>query len=112
MTYIFPRDAHVAREERPTGRFATRGSRVRIPSAPWPHFPHGDIVMPRAPRVLLLAALLIPAAAVAQAPPTPLRIAASTLASVEETLNARGIGNQWYEEDASLSGASRLALPS
>src|ERR1700694_1739459 len=110
MTYIFPRDAHVAREERPTGRFATRGSRVRIPSAPWPHFPHGDILRPLAPRVLLLPPLLIPAAAVAQAPPTPLRIAASTLASVEVHLNARRIGNQWYEEAPSLSGPSRIAI--
>jgi hypothetical protein len=45
-----------------------------------------------------------------QAPPTPLRIAASTLASVEVHLNARRIGNSWYEEDASLSGPSRIAI--
>lgn len=58
----------------------------------------------------LLAALLLPTAAVAQTPPTPLRIAASTLASVEVHLNARRIGNSWYEEDASLSGPSRIAI--
>jgi hypothetical protein len=45
-----------------------------------------------------------------QAPPTPLRIAASSQASVEVHLNARRIGNAWYEEDASLSGPSRIAI--
>src|SRR6266550_2819120 len=45
-----------------------------------------------------------------QTPATPLRIAASSLASVEVHLNARRIGNQWYEEDASLSGPSRIAI--
>jgi hypothetical protein len=57
------------------------------------------------------AALLVPVVGVAQnAAPTPLRIAASSLASVEVHLNARRIGNQWYEEDASLSGPSRIAI--
>jgi hypothetical protein len=46
----------------------------------------------------------------AQAPQTPLRIAASSFASVEVHLNARRIGNQWYEEDASLSGPARIAI--
>ena len=46
----------------------------------------------------------------AQAPPSPLRIAASSFASVEVHLNARRIGNQWYEEDASLSGPTRIAI--
>lgn len=60
----------------------------------------------------LLAVLTIPVVSAAQnAPPaTPLRIAASSLASVEVHLNARRIGNQWYEEDASLSGPSRIAV--
>ncbi len=59
----------------------------------------------------LLAALMIPVLSAAQnAPPAPLRIAASSLASVEVHLNARRIGNQWYEEDASLSGPSRIAV--
>jgi hypothetical protein len=40
----------------------------------------------------------------------PLRIAASTFATVEVHLNARRIGNRWYEEDASLSGPSRIAI--
>jgi hypothetical protein len=54
---------------------------------------------------LLLAALFV-----AQTPPTPLRIAASSFASVEVHLNARRIGNSWYEEDASLSGPARIAI--
>src|SRR5467141_4962391 len=45
-----------------------------------------------------------------QAAPTPLRIAASSQATVEVHLNARRIGNQWYGEDASLSGPSRIAI--
>jgi DUF2911 family protein len=40
----------------------------------------------------------------------PLRIAASTFASVEVHINARRIGTQWYEEDASLTGPSRIAI--
>src|SRR6266850_5242844 len=54
--------------------------------------------------------LLIPVVILAQATPTPLRIAASSLALVEVHLNARRVGNQWYEEDASLSGPSRIAI--
>jgi len=45
-----------------------------------------------------------------QTPATPLRIAASSQATVEVHLNARHIGNRWYEEDASLSGPSRIAI--
>jgi hypothetical protein len=45
-----------------------------------------------------------------QPPPTPLRIAASSFATVEVHLNARPIGRQWYEEDASLTGPSRIAI--
>jgi hypothetical protein len=54
--------------------------------------------------------LLIAVVILAQATPSPLRIAASTYASVEVHLNARRVGNQWYEEDASLSGPSRIAI--
>src|SRR6185312_6712970 len=46
----------------------------------------------------------------AQQPATPLRVAASSYASVEVHLNARRIGDRWYEEDASLSGPSRIAI--
>ena len=42
--------------------------------------------------------------------PTPLRVAASSFASVEVHINARPIGRGWYEEDASLSGPSRIAI--
>lgn len=45
-----------------------------------------------------------------QAPPTPRRIAASSYATVEVHLNARPIGKEWYEEDASLTGPSRIAI--
>ena len=56
-------------------------------------------------------ALLIPMVMLAQAsPPPPLRIAASSFASVEVHLNARRIGNRWFEEDASLSGPSRITI--
>src|SRR6266699_1586787 len=55
----------------------------------------------------ILFAVLAPAP---QAAPTPLRIAASSQASVEVHLNARRIGNRWFEEDASLSGPSRIAI--
>ncbi|PYO95493.1 MAG: hypothetical protein DMD62_01195 [Gemmatimonadetes bacterium] len=60
----------------------------------------------------MLAGLLLPFLALAQQqqPATPLRIAASSQASVEVHLNARRIGNRWFEEDASLSGPSRIAI--
>jgi hypothetical protein len=49
--------------------------------------------------------------AVAQAPEqAPLRIAASTLASVELHVNARKAAGRWYAEDAGLSGPSRIAI--
>src|SRR5881628_2367304 len=62
----------------------------------------------------MIIGFLIPAVLLAQVqqqqPAPPLRIAASSLASVEVHLNARRIANQWYEEDASLSGPSRIAI--
>ena len=51
-----------------------------------------------------------PAQQPARPPETPLRIAASSYATVEVHLNARRIGQRWYEEDASLSGPSRIAI--
>lgn len=59
-----------------------------------------------------MIAALVPFVVLAQAqqPATPLRIAASSQATVEVHLNARRIGNRWYEEDASLSGPSRIAI--
>jgi len=60
----------------------------------------------------MIVGLLIPAVILAQVqePAVPLRIAASSQASVEVRLNARRIGNRWFEEDASLSGPSRIAI--
>jgi hypothetical protein len=63
----------------------------------------------------LVVAAIVPSSPVAAqgqpAPPAPpLRVAASSFATVEVHLNARRIGRQWYEEDASLTGPSRLAI--
>jgi hypothetical protein len=54
----------------------------------------------------------LPTAAVSQGQPAQpqLRIAASSFASVEVHLNARKIGTRWYEEDAGLTGPSRIAI--
>ncbi|MGH7520415.1 MAG: DUF2911 domain-containing protein [Gemmatimonadales bacterium] len=59
---------------------------------------------------IVAVALLVPLVSAAQTPPTPLRIAASSFATVEVHLNSRRIGNSWYEEDASLTGPSRIAI--
>ncbi len=63
---------------------------------------------------MIAVALLAPVVSAAQtpppAPPPPLRIAASSFASVEVHLNSRRIGDSWYEEDASLTGPSRIAI--
>jgi hypothetical protein len=63
-------------------------------------------------RLAALAALTLSSAAAQgqPAPPPPLRIAASTFATVEVHLNARRIGDRWYEEDAGLTGPSRIAI--
>lgn len=66
-------------------------------------------------RSILAAAALIalaagPAAAQQQPAPTPLRIAASSFATVEVHLNSRPIGGEWYEEDAALTGPARIAI--
>jgi len=59
----------------------------------------------------MLIEFLLPAVILAQnQPQTPLRIAASSFATVEVHLNSRRIGNSWYEEDASLTGPSRIAI--
>jgi hypothetical protein len=42
--------------------------------------------------------------------PPPLRIAASSFATVEVHLNSRPIGGEWYEEDAALTGPARIAI--
>lgn len=66
--------------------------------------------MTRSLPLALVAALSICQLANAQERQTPLRIAASSFATTEVHLNSRRIGNQWYEEDASLTGPSRIAI--
>jgi len=69
--------------------------------------------MQRIPGKLAVVAALIGGAqgAAAQAPQTPPpRMAASSYASVEVHINARNIGGQWYQEDAGLSGPSRIVI--
>jgi len=65
-------------------------------------------------RLAVLSALALTATAVnpthAQSKDPPRRIAASSFATVEVHLNARPIGRQWYEEDAALTGPSRIAI--
>lgn len=58
----------------------------------------------------LILVLTGTATAEGQEAQTPLRVAASSFASVEVHLNARRIGDRWYEEDASLSAPSRIAI--
>ena len=65
------------------------------------------------PRVLVTVLALIVSGISLQAqgaPPTPRRIAASSFATEEVHINARPIGNQWYEEDAALTGPARIAI--
>jgi hypothetical protein len=68
--------------------------------------------MPRLATALAALSLAASPSLRAQAPtpPPPPRIAASSFATVEVHLNARRIGRQWYEEDASLTGPSRIAI--
>ena len=69
--------------------------------------------MQRIPVKLAVIAVLLGGAkeAVAQGPQNPPpRMAASSYASVEVHINARNIGGQWYQEDAGLSGPSRIAI--
>jgi hypothetical protein len=61
--------------------------------------------------IMAAALALVAGAAAAQEPQqAPLRVAASSFATVEVHLNARRIGGRWYEEDASLTGPSRIAI--
>jgi hypothetical protein len=56
----------------------------------------------------VLAAASGSGAQATQRPPT--RAAASSFATVEVHINARPIGRQWYQEDASLGGPARIAI--
>ena len=60
--------------------------------------------------VLFLATASAGSDAQQQPAQPPLRIAASSFATVEVHLNARRIGTRWYEEDAALTGPSRIAI--
>jgi hypothetical protein len=46
----------------------------------------------------------------AQTQAPPIRMTASSFATVEVHINARPIGNRWYAEDAGLGGPSRIAI--
>jgi len=59
--------------------------------------------------LIALAVAAVPSVVLSQNEP-PKRIAASSFATVEVHLNARPIGKRWYEEDAALTGPSRIAI--
>ncbi len=64
-------------------------------------------------RILVVGSAALVAAAqpgTAQEQQAPLRVAASSFASTEVHINARRIGTRWFEEDASLTGPSRIAI--
>lgn len=65
------------------------------------------------PRLLIAAATLAASAMTLHAQAgqdPPRRIAASSFATVEVHVNARPIGSKWYEEDAALTGPSRITI--
>jgi Protein of unknown function (DUF2911) len=66
--------------------------------------------MNRISAVSCAALLFASQVADAQEQQAPLRIAASSFASTEVHLNSRRIGTRWFEEDASLTGPSRIAI--
>src|SRR5258707_8968713 len=59
---------------------------------------------------LLFAVLATPTLAAQQPPAPPPRVAASSFASTELHVDQRRIGGQWYPEDGSLTGPSRIAI--
>jgi hypothetical protein len=67
-------------------------------------------------RIVLIAGLMASVATVAKAqqptapPAPPIRIAASSFATVEVHVNARPAGTEWYQEDAGLAGPARIAI--
>jgi hypothetical protein len=67
--------------------------------------------MPRFARFAAIVACVVGVPPLcAQTPAPPIRMAASSFASVEVHINSRPIGNRWYEEDAGLGGPSRIAI--
>jgi hypothetical protein len=69
------------------------------------NLPQFHMTLSRSVLILLFASSLG-----AQEQQAPLRIAASSFATVEVHLNSRPIGGKWYEEDASLTGPARIAI--
>jgi hypothetical protein len=67
-------------------------------------------IMNRISAVSCAALLFASQVADAQEQQAPLRIAASSFATTEVHINARRIGTRWFEEDASLTGPSRIAI--
>jgi hypothetical protein len=59
---------------------------------------------------LMVIGLLAASRGQAQQTPEPLRVAASSFASVEVHLNSRMIGGKWYAEDAGLTGPARVTI--
>jgi hypothetical protein len=66
--------------------------------------------MSRIASLAAIATLALAAPLCAQTPAPPIRMAASSFASVEVHINSRPIGNRWYAEDAGLSGPARIAI--
>ena len=68
--------------------------------------------MSRISKCITVAAVVACASVAPAQNPTepPRRIAASSFATVEVHVNARPIGNRWYEEDAALTGPARIAI--
>ena len=64
-------------------------------------------------RFLLATSVVVLAASTARGQatqPPPIRVAASSFATVEVHINSRPIGRRWYEEDAGLTGPARIAI--
>lgn len=59
---------------------------------------------------LLFAVLATPSLAAQRPTAPPPRVAASSFASTEVHVDQRRIGGQWYAEDGSLTGPSRIAI--
>jgi len=68
------------------------------------------MLTPYRPHCLLALSLLASHRLSAQAQPEPIRIAASSFATVEVHVASRRIGNRWFNEDAALIGPARIAI--
>src|SRR5262245_11610513 len=83
----------------------------RIPSGPTFSSPPARSRRTMLRKSLAPLALCVAVRAIAaQEQQAPLRVAASSFATVEVHINARPIGDRWYEEDASLTGPARIAI--